>query len=55
MMQNGRQFELSDIPGVSHAHTRAHTHTHTTGEQKARRPEGITQPSMAGARPALQE
>lgn len=29
--------------------------THNTGKEKARRPEGITQPSMAGTRPTLQE
>lgn len=31
------------------------THTHSVGKEKARRPEGITQPSTAGARPVLQE
>lgn len=32
-----------------------HTHTQSMGKEKAHRPEGITQPSAAGARPTLQE
>lgn len=31
------------------------THTHSMGKEKAHRPEGITQPSVTGARPTLQE
>ena len=30
-------------------------HTHSMGKEKARGPEGVAQPSVAGAGPALQE
>lgn len=35
--------------------SRGSYNTHSTGEEKAHRPEGITQPSGAGTRPTLQE
>lgn len=35
--------------------SRGSYNTHSMGKEKARRPEGITQPSVAGTRPSLQE
>lgn len=35
--------------------SRGSYNTHSMGQEKARRPEGITQPSVAGTRPTLQE
>lgn len=45
-MPHGRQLDLLEIPGVLQ---------HSVGKEKAHRPEGITQLSMAGTRPTLQE
>lgn len=47
-------------PGKLHSmggswRSRGSYNTHSTGKEKAHRPEGITQPSVAGTRPSLWE